>query len=139
MRIAFYKRKDTIFDKIVQKFTFGPYSHVELVVKGVGYSSLPSVGVYKRIHDYDTETWDYVVVNGLCEAIIHKFYHKTKEDKYDYFALLSAIIPVTTPTNRWDCVEWVGTALKISGCEKLWKYVPSRLSPNSLYRILTGE
>ena len=140
-KVAFYKGLSAPgrdwTDWLICKWTHGPYSHVELVIDGDGYSSSPEDGkVRKTKHTIDEETWDYIDIEYLNESDILKFFMMTKGSKYDWLGILGFIIPFKDRTNKWFCSEWVSNAMKISGCVRLWKLEPSKISPNKLYRIL---
>ena len=142
IKLAFYKafnnpnaRWD---DKLIAFYTKGKYSHVELIINGYMYSSSPRDGrVRKTQHTTDNKSWDYVEIE-IKEANVIDFFNMTQGNKYDWLGILGFIIPIKDRTNEWFCSEWVSNALKISGCEKLWKLEPSKISPNRLYKILKG-
>ena len=142
-KVAFYKGLSAphrdFFDWVICKWTRGKYSHVELIIDGFMYSSSPRDGrVRKTQHTTDNKSWDYVEVE-IKEANVIDFFNMTQGNKYDWLGILGFIIPIKDRTNEWFCSEWVSNALKISGCKKLWKLEPSKISPNRLYKILTKD
>ena len=140
-KIAFYKGlsapgKDWT-DWLICKWTHGKYSHVELVIDDLMYSSSPKDGrVRAKKHIVDIRSWDYINIDNIDEDNVIEFFNITKGQKYDWIGILGFVIPIKDRTNEWFCSEWVSNALKISGCKKLWKQEPSKISPNKLYIIL---
>ena len=142
-KIAFYKgltapHRDWT-DWVICKWTRGPYSHVELVIDGFMYSSSPRDGsVRRKPHKVDNTTWDYVDVD-INQKNVLEFYNMTDGDKYDWAGILGFIIPIKDRTHNWFCSEWVSNALKIAGYSPLWPKEPSKISPNKLFKLLSGQ
>ena len=140
IEVAFYKVKNpfsSVFDELIAWWTNGEYSHVELIINDYMYSTDPKTGIVRKTqHYFDYLIYDYITIDIPYVNNILKFYEMTKGNKYDWIGLVGFIIPFKDRTDLWFCSEWVGNALKISGCEKLFKYEPSKLSPNDLYKIL---
>lgn len=140
-KVAFYKglsapnRNWT--DWLICKWTRGKYSHVEIIVDDYMYSSSPrEKGVRRKKHTFDNNSWDYIDIEYLNESDILKFFLMTENSKYDWLGILGFILPFKDRTNKWFCSEWVSNAMKISGCESIWKLEPSKISPNKLYKVL---
>ena len=142
MKVAFYKAHGPYAqwdDKLIAFFTKGPYSHVEIVIDGFQYSAFaPDKGVRKKPHIVNDKVWDYIELNNINKQKILEFFEMTNGEKYDWLAVFGFVIPFKDRSNKWECSEWCSNALKISGCRKLWKQEPSKISPNRLYRILKG-
>ena len=145
--IAFYKANNPygkLDDKLIGKWTKGSYSHVEIFApeNGKRYTSSGRAGgVVKRdIRNQleRKEVWDFVEIELKNTTIedLERIYEKTKNDKYDWFAIFGFIIPLRDRTNKWICSEWCANFLKCNKYDKLEIYEPSRLSPNDLYRII---
>jgi len=143
IQIAFYKSNQSNADwtdKLIAWWTKGPYSHAELIIDGYMYSTSPrDLKVRKKKHIIDINVWDYVnieipqIENGL------EFFNQVKGEPYDWFGILGFVLPFKDRTNEWFCSEFVSNFLKVSGYKKLFKYEPSKISPNKLYKILKGE
>jgi len=138
--VAFYKAnqpKANWKDKLIAKYTKGPYSHCEIIIDGYMYSSSPrDGGVRKKKHIVDTNVWEYVFVDIESKNTL-QFFGLTKGCKYDWLGILGFVIPLKDRTNEWFCSEWCSTTLRISDYKKLWKLEPSKISPNKLYDIIT--
>jgi len=142
IKIAFYKSngpRSTWIDRLIAWWTRGPYSHVELIIEKDGEilqcSSSPRDGKVRcKKHILDTNVWDYVLLEVTSEQYdrIIKFYNSINGNKYDWMGILGFILPIQDRTNNWFCSETVANALKINGFKELWKYDPSRISPNYL-------
>jgi hypothetical protein len=129
-------------DKIIAWWTFGPYSHAELVLETDGQlmqcSSSPRDGnVRCKQHRIDHKAWDYIPIQVTDEQYkrIIDFYKSIEGDRYDWFGILGFILPTKDRQDLWFCSETVSNALKINGFEKFWKIESSRVSPNDLARI----
>ena len=142
IKVAFYKAHGPYAqwdDKLIAWWTNGSYSHVEIVIDNYQYSSYqPDGGVRKKEHIVDDKVWNYIEIDNIDEQKILEFFEMTKGEKYDWLAIFGFVIPFKDRSNEWECSEWCSNALKISGCKKLWKHEPSKLSPNKLYKILEG-
>ena len=140
VKVAFYKADQSHArwdDKLIALYTKGCYSHVELIIDNYQYSATPRAGkVRAKPHVFDNNIWDYIEIDDADENIIKEFFDKTEGQKYDWWGIFGFVIPFKDKTNEWFCSKWDSNALKISGCKKLWKQEPSKLSPNKLYRIL---
>jgi hypothetical protein len=143
VKVAFYKANQPHADwkdKLIALYTKGKYSHVELIISDIMYSTSPRDGeVRAKKHKFDENVWDYIEIDNIEISKVIEFFKMTKDQKYDWMGILGFIIPFKDRTNCWFCSEWVSNALKISGCKKLWKQEPSKISPNKLYKILKGN
>jgi hypothetical protein len=143
IEFAFYKKsapRANWADEIISWWTNGPYSHVELIIDGVMYSSSPRDGYVRcKPHIYDPLSWDYIDVSVSDRDIdrIKKFFTKTENRKYDWLGILGFIIPVHDSEQKYFCSEWCTKAGIIGGIECLYDKNPSRMSPNRLaYTLL---
>lgn len=132
MKIAFYKGKKKIFNRLVSWWTKGPYSHVELVIYGNACfsSSMQDGGVRFKQIDLTDGNWDVFELPGDYSA----------EDAYHWFAnhlgakydLLGLVGFVNRSENgekdKYFCSEAVAEALGMHEC---WRY-----DPNTLFAIL---
>jgi len=143
-RYAFYKAFEakgaSIKDKIIAKWTHGPYSHVELVApNGMMCSSSPRYGgVRCKPHVYDKSTWDYITVNisNFAYFAYTKFCDETLGLKYDWLGIAGFVLPIHDNPKKYFCSEWTSKAGIIMGIECLYPKEPSRLSPNKLAKTL---
>jgi len=144
VKYAFYKAfeaKDAeISDKIIAKWTRGPYSHVELIAPdGTMCSSSPrDGGVRCKEHTYNKSTWDYITIDIDIQDMSRyiSFIKETKGLKYDWLGIAGFVLPVHDNPKKYFCSEWTSKAGIIMGIECLYTKEPSRLSPNKLASTL---
>lgn len=130
--IAFYKGKDDLLDRLVQWWTKSPYSHCELVIDGVAYSSSPrDGGMRTKVIDFNPNHWDIIPISADKDAC-KKWFNDRLGAKYDWLGLLGFIIPMRLESPyRWFCSEAIASAL---GLPHPWK-----ITPDTLYlEIVTG-
>lgn len=130
LQLAFYKGKGNIYDKLIRFWTDGPYSHVELVINDVCYSSSPrDGGVRKKQINLKSGNWDVFDLdsNQYQEAEIIRFVEGEIEKgaKYDwmgiFFGQFIRFLNLQDP-NKWFCSEFCSWPLKVK--EKPWKLHP---------------
>lgn len=117
MQLAFYKGKGTLFDFLIRKVTFSKYSHVELVIDGVCYSSVYNKGVRGTRLILDKDNWDVfdIISNKQIKAKALAWFIEHDGDAYDYRNILRYLIPFLGHNkNHWVCYEAVGAALGIN-------------------------
>jgi uncharacterized protein YycO len=139
LKILFYKaRYGKIWDKLIGLWTFGPYSHVEILFSdGVCFSSSPRDGGvrFKNIHILP-ERWTAIDMPTDQEENIKKWCEKKVGLRYDWWGILGFVLPfVRQERKAWYCSEICITALKkfgIVGCR-------ARISPNSFYIFIKAK
>ena len=135
IKLAFYKGKGTIVDKLIRFRTTSAYSHCELIIDDFMYSSSPrDGGVRKRdlpASLNDGVTWDIVEYACADKESILKFFDSTNGKKYDWLGVLLGQVLYLDIQNKdaWFCSEWCATAL---GFDRAWS-----LSPEGLYYLIT--
>jgi len=135
---AFYKGDGDFTDKLVRLKTRSPYSHMELILEdGYMYSISPRENrVRRKVHVWDESKWDYLDIPDADQSLIYEFFKMTENSHYDWFGICGFVIPLQDREDLWFCSEWCTTALKISGCKKLWVVEPSKASPGKAFNIL---
>ena len=135
--IAFYKGEGRLYDKLIRWWTDSSYSHCELVINGVAYSSSTrDGGVRGAVIDWNADHWDFMALEewqlGRSKEQILDWFRVHWGQGYDWVGLLWFILPVLPWgfKNRWFCSEACGDALGIPN--------PSTLSPKDLYHHLRG-
>ena len=115
-KVAFYRADNPDAkwdDKLIAWWTDSKYSHCELVIDDVWYSSSPRDGkvrakqiIPKKYH------WDSVDVEIDKEQFL-KFFYENKGKRYDFLNILcTQILPCNLQNpNKWICSEFVGTAI----------------------------
>jgi hypothetical protein len=128
-----------ITDKTVGLLTCSKYSHVELIIDGLAYSSsMRDGGVRAKQIEFKPERWDFVRLHNVNEKAIETFYKLTKDAKYDYYgATVNQVMKIEKPmwSERWYCSEWIATALSNAGDYNLEEYI----SMNKLYYKLNKD
>lgn len=139
LRVAFYKGKGKIVDKLIRWWTNSPYSHCELLFPdGIMFSSDAWSGGVRWNTNYDLSNWDIVRVD-LTKAEIDVLIRwcKTKETSdYDWLGVIRFVIPFTNQDpDKWFCSELCAAGLKavakLPSKLKVWK-----LSPGQLHALL---
>jgi uncharacterized protein YycO len=132
MRVCFYKGKKRLFDRFVQWWQKGNYSHVEIQIVEAGLSfssSFRDGGVRAKAINYSPDRWDFVEVACDSKAVID-FILSQKGKPYDLLGLFGFILrPVKDKPDKWFCSELIAASL---GYSEPWRYCP-----NTLYSVLT--
>lgn len=145
MFVGFHKGSG-LFDRLIQWWTRGPYSHTELIFpSGERHTSIPGVGTGWQtpiimIDGVPAARVDWTIervdadeerVRSWCSEHIH--------DRYDWPGIFfSQLMPMKSQAgSRYWCTEANVEALQFGYCLQL-RYIDSRLmNPNSLYQLLT--
>ena len=134
MKIAFYKWKWNLIDKLIRIWTNSPYSHCELVVDNWSmFSSSWLDGGVRVKYSYNKDMWDVYETNVYETDNIRLTMIKEIWKEYDYYWIfLSQIFPLNKQNpNKWFCSEicWY----------ILWLDNPSQYNPGALYKILKNK
>lgn len=127
MRIAFYKGRHRLFDRVVQWWTRGPYSHVELLFSDglAASSSIRDGGVRLKVIKFVPERWDILPIEG-DEAAARAWFDSHLGQGYDAAGLFGFVWrPAAGETRRWFCSEAVAAAL---GMGDAWRFCPNTLA-----------
>jgi hypothetical protein len=137
VKVAFYKAEGDFSDKAIRVWTRGPYSHVELIINNEMYSSSPRDGkVRSKIHIYNEDVWDYIIIKDADISKMLEFFNQIKGCKYDWAGIAGFISPISDREDKYFCSEFVTKALIIGGVKKLFKIEPAKTSPNRLANLL---
>lgn len=111
-------------------WTASKWSHAELVIDGVCYSSSArDKGIRSKVIDLNTGRWDIIRIELPEETVNNAIaWFKANEDaKYDWRNIIRFVIPfVGQDWNRYVCYESIGEALGFAGAY--------RITANDLYR-----
>lgn len=134
MKLAFYKGKKRLFNKLVSWWTRGPYSHCELLFSDgtSASSSFIDGGVrYKRIL-YNDSNWDFIELGPqFNEAQARLWFDSHLGCKYDVVGLVGFVFRrVADDRNKYFCNESILNAL---GFYDAWRF-----DPNSTYFLVKG-
>lgn len=130
MKIAFYKGKGTLVDRMIRWWQRGPYSHVEAVLAENGdgtfecASSVHSAGVRIATITLPPDEWDVLDMPADVDAV-RAWFTAHAGLRYDYLGILGFVVrPVGGEPRHYFCSEAVATALRLDE--------PFRLDPNAL-------
>lgn len=133
VKVAFYKGREAFLDKLVQWWTNSPYSHCEIVVDEISYSSSPrDGGVRPRGIIFNPEHWDFLTLTQADAQSIVAWFQAHRGAKYDWLGLLGFVLPhpINSP-DRWFCSEACAAALGLA--------LPWTLTPQDLYFLLSEK
>lgn len=124
--IAFYKgppRNDlwhSISHYAIRLWTWSKWSHAELVIDGVCYSSSArDGGVRAKTIDLNSGRWDVVPVQ-IDERCALDWFAEHEDEPYDWAGILRFVFPLLPHGLReWVCFEAIGSALGFAGAHKL--------------------
>jgi len=127
--IAFYKgppRNDwrhTVSHYAIRLWTWSRWSHAELVIDGLSYSSSSrDGGVRGTVIDLASGRWDVIDIELDAEQGVQalSWFLVNWGDRYDWAGVWRFVIPLLPQsTNRWFCFEAIAAALGMAGAHKL--------------------
>lgn len=141
MKVAFYRGKGKLFDRITKWFTNGEFSHCELVFSdGMSFSSsYRDKGVrYKRII-FSPERWEFLDFYTNEEEELRKWCDTHVGAKYDMWGVigftLSPFRDALQQRNKWYCSEICAAGMRLFGASYAMSAMPDRISPSGLYTL----
>jgi hypothetical protein len=123
MKVAFYKGRKRLFNKLVSWWTRGPYSHCELVFSDgqSASSSFMDGGVrYKRIL-YNHDHWDFIELGPeFDEQKAREWFDEHLGNGYDVAGIIGFVNPrISQDKQKEFCIEAVLSALEFT---ESWRY-----------------
>ena len=144
LRVAFRKNGKGFYARLIRIWTWGKWSHTELVFSnGCSFSSDEKDGGtrWKDWH-MSPDEWDFL--NVPCtpaeEQEVAAWCAGEEGCKYDMVGIGFSFLPIPLgyqSADKWFCSEICVAALQRIGYMR--GYTPSRISPNSMYKILNKE
>ena len=130
MKLALYKGKGTFFDALVRFVTCSEYSHCEVVLDGVCWSSSPRDGGVRRANiNLQSGHWDVIDIQG-DEALALAWFKSHDGAGYDWIGLIRTVIPFFPHSKtKWFCSEACGAALGIRADDMSPQDLFDRLRP----------
>ncbi|SFB96938.1 hypothetical protein SAMN05216344_106135 [Polaromonas sp. OV174] len=136
MKVAFYKGRKRLFNRLTAWWLRGDYSHVEIILgtdaAGLAIcasSSMMDGGVRIKHMRLDPAHWDVIEVGGDAAAA-WAWLAEREGQGYDYLGLLGFVARVLGhDKGRWVCSEAVAAML---GMPDAWRF-----DPCSLYAALS--
>lgn len=106
----------------IKLWTRKPWSHTELVINGVAYSSSArDGGVRSKVIDFTTGRWDLVdmPLTPEEESYAKLWFYERRNWKYDYWNIGRFVFPVINhDRDRVVCFESVASALRLPAAHK---------------------
>jgi len=141
--VAFYKHRGSWLDKLIRLWTFGPYSHTELIgPDGSLYSADPRLNKVRVLTNYDVTNghWDIVYLDDLDSDKAIKFVTSQLNKEYDWRGIfLSQVLRLKLHSrNKWFCSELCFVALNKAGLGSKG-IKPHTIHPNALFDLLTTK
>ena len=127
VRLALRKHDARLTARFIQWWTGSPYSHCELVVYGLCYSSSAmDGGVRCKQIDLDPDKWDIIDLPWADGAQIVECFRDTDHHRYGWLGLVtSQLLNLNRATSGAQfCSQWCGAALGLPA--------PSSLNPHTL-------
>ena len=130
MKVAFYKGRKRLFNRLVSWWLKGPYSHCELVIRvdeaGRAHclsSSFMDGGVRMKVMHLNPDHWDVVpVASHASPSHVYQWAHDHAEAGYDLLGLLGFVWRRQTGAQtKWFCSEAVADVL---GFHEPWRFDP---------------
>lgn len=140
-QLAFYVAEHGSYtDKVIAWWTDSNYSHVELVIDDVWYSSSPKdKKVRKKKIKPKQGHWDFVDVATTLEEkeLMKQMFQDVEGNKYDWVGIVfSQIFPLNQHyEQRWFCSELCIAMLQAAGKVNI-SLKPQAYSPEDLYQLI---
>lgn len=131
IRVAFYKARGNLFDRLIRLWTGSPYSHCELVLDGRWLTSSPRDGGVREAQiDPDPDTWDFLDLPQADAERIEALFQAERGAGYDWLGIACCqVLPLGLESRRrWFCSEFCAAALGLAH--------PARWSPGGLFAEL---
>lgn len=127
VKIAFYKDKRHLFNRAVAWWTRGPYSHCELIIDGISYSSsIGDGGVRSKVIDYREDRWDIYDLPWVNSADAKAWFEQHIGQSYDILGLVGFIIRrINGRRTRFFCSEACAESI---GLTEGWRFDPNTLA-----------
>jgi len=125
--LALRKHDERLTARFIQWWTESPYSHCELVVNGLCYSSSAmDGGVRRKAIDLDPDKWDVFELPWADTAQVVAYFYETDHHRYGWLGLIcSQLFNLNRETaGAQFCSQWCGAALGLPA--------PASLSPRTL-------
>jgi hypothetical protein len=116
--IALYKGPaagwwDRFRDAWVRFWTWSRYSHGELLIDGVAYSSSPrDGGVRPKQINFNTGRWDLYLIPEADVAAALRWFQEHDGEDYDWLGVIRFVLPfIPHRSKKWFCFEAIAASL----------------------------
>lgn len=130
VHLAVRKNDNRIGARLIQLWTGSIYSHCELVVDGVCYSSsVMDKGVRAKVIELEPAKWDVIALPWVNPADVVSYFKQTDSNTYGWASLItSQLFNRSKPDDDSQfCSEWCAAAIGVKD--------PSMYSPSALYKL----
>lgn len=127
VQLALRKNDTRIGARFIQWWSRSEYSHCELVVGGLCYSSsIMDKGVRAKAIDLEPEKWDVIDLPWADAAAVVDYFKATDSNTYGWLSLIGSQLFNRNQTDKTSqfCSEWCAAALGLPN--------PSTYSPQTL-------
>jgi hypothetical protein len=126
VQLAMYKAKGDMFNGLIRWWTGSQYSHCELVVRGVCYSStIRDGGVRAKVMALPSDRWDVIDLPWADVDRVTDWFIQHERDRYGWLDLITSQLFGMQRDGRGEfCSEACAKALGLRGA--------TRLSPQGL-------
>lgn len=130
VKLALRKNDPRITSRAIQWWTNSIYSHCELVVDGVSYSSSAmDGGVRGKIIDMDPDKWDFLELPWVRPESVIDYFQLTDDYKYGWGGLVTSQLFNLNRTDKSTtfCSQWCAAAIALPNA--------ASYSPKTLYDL----
>lgn len=116
VKLALRKHDPRVISRAIQWWTNSIYSHCELVVDGVSYSSSAmDGGVRGKVINMDSDKWDIIDLPWADADEVIKYFKETDHHKYGWLGLITGQMfnLNRAKSNTQFCSQWCAGALGI--------------------------
>ena len=127
VQLALRKNDSRIGARFIHFWTGSIYSHCELVVDGMCYSSsIMDKGVRAKVIELEPSKWDVIDLPRANAQQIQRYFVTTDSNTYGWFSLIVSQLLNRNQTDKTSqfCSEWCAAALGIPN--------PAMYSPGAL-------
>lgn len=133
VQLAIRKNDTRIGARAIQWWTRSIYSHCELVVDGVCYSSsIMDKGVRAKVIELEPAKWDVIDLPRANAQQIVRYFKGTDSNTYGWFSLVASQLFNRNQSDKTSqfCSEWCAAALGIPN--------PAMYSPGALAALCSA-
>ena len=134
VQLALRKNDTRIGAKLIQWWTGSIYSHCELVVGGLCYSSsIMDKGVRAKVIELEPDKWDVIDLPWADAVAVVDYFKATDSNTYGWLSLIGSQLFNRNRTDKTSqfCSEWCAAAL---GLPNPSTYSPETLADTCLWR-----
>ena len=107
---------------VIRKWTGSPYSHTELVIGDMFYSSsIQDGGVRAKVIEPDSDKWDFIDLPWADQSKVLDYYDQTMGQAYGWYDLpLQQLFNTHIDGRGRLCSGWCAAALGLDDGDSFW-------------------